>query len=117
MILRFGSRIPHPPSPPFTISKVIRDQKGGLAKHAKFLLMREGSAILCAKIKDKKCVPIGAGSEFHYSATPRIAILKVQDKAKHFMLASSEGKDVCGIAFGMQEGPGKRGPRSVEVKF
>jgi hypothetical protein len=102
---------------PLNIFKIVRDQKGGLAKHAKFTMVREDQAILCAKVKDKKCVPIGVGAEFHYSTTQQIAVLKMSNKRKQAVLSTLEGKDVLAITFTLQEGPNKRGPRGADLKF
>jgi hypothetical protein len=109
--------IPSSPSLHLIASKLFRDQKRGLGKHAKFVLMRADRALVCTKIKDKKFIPIGIGAAFHYRTTPIVAGLKCYDKAKGFLLTESDGTELLRLTFGIQGESGKRGPRTVCLTF
>jgi hypothetical protein len=96
---------------------VIRDQRGSLAKRAKFVLIQEDEPLLCAKVKDKKCIPIGAGPEFHPSATQRIAVVGVHDKGRQFVLSTVEWMELFAVSFRMRDALAKGGPRAVDGRF
>jgi hypothetical protein len=110
-------RIPAHASSNLVVSKVFRDQKRGIAKHAKFVLMRTENAVLCTKIKDKKFIPIGIGAAFHYRATASIGCVRCSDKSKAFLVVGPDGKELMRMVFGIQEDLGKHGPRTVTLTF
>jgi hypothetical protein len=103
-----------PPTGPLVASRVVREQRGGLIKHAKFTMVKNGQAILYAKVKGENCVPIGLTSD---RTTPHIAVLKMSQHMKHFVLSDVEGMDLLEISFGLQEDSGKRGPRCTHLKM
>ena len=92
--------------------------KKGIRGMLVLTLLKEDKPVLATKVKDRDCIKIGRGAEFHMRSTVPCAILTSSDKSKVFELKRvGEGGEekLMTMNFSLPDGP--KTPRKIDVSL
>jgi hypothetical protein len=79
-------------------------------------MVQDDAPVLCAKFRDRRTVPIGAGAEFHHRTSAAIARLLIDDRRAGFRLIDDATKQEM-MLIGFSLPGGRRTARTIGVAF